>query len=271
MMPETHQYSVYLQGGKGIAFMAKGLSIMSLNLFTPSGTLVGSIGTVASDSTTRYGVLTTPSGISGYYTISIYGALGSYSFNCLTGYGTTSNTNLGYYRAGAAAYAQNHALSYNSDWPAYSADCANFVSQCLYTGYMPMLKGGGTDQYWYYTSASDRAPSWTGADFFMRHWTKVRLSSYNGRAYAVKIYSRDYILKNKATVGSSISIGDVVQYLDGETSHAYHTTIISQKTSNTEIKFCAHTSNRRNEDWFNYIQNGIGANEWIVVIKISNS
>lgn len=119
--------------------------------------------------------------------------------------------------------------------------------------------------------ASDRAPSWTGADFFMRHWTKVRLSSYNGRAYAVKIYSRDYILKNKATVGSSISIGDVVQYLDGETSHAYHTTIISQKTSNTEIKFCAHTSNRRNEDWFNYIQNGIGANEWIVVIKISNS
>lgn len=42
MMPETHQYSVYLQGGKGIAFMAKGLSIMSLNLFTPSGTLVGS-------------------------------------------------------------------------------------------------------------------------------------------------------------------------------------------------------------------------------------
>ena len=273
-MPETHQYSVYLQGGKGIAFMAGGSSIMSLGLYTPSGTLVGVISPVASGSGSRYGVLTTPSGTNGYYTIRINGACGDYTFNCLTGHGMASPTaNSGYYRAGAANYASSHALSPNANWPTYTADCANFVSQCLYEGGgMPMITGGTTDQYWHYTSASNRSPSWTGADFFMRHWTKVRQSSYNGRAATVRIYSKDYIINNKAAVGSLISIGDVVQYLRSGNSQAYHTTIISQKSSSTDIKFCAHTTNRKDENWFDYIaSSNILPTEWIIVIKISNS
>lgn len=274
MMPEIHQYSVYLQGGKGIAFMANGSSIISLGLYTPSGTLVGVISPVASGSGSRYGVLTTPSGTSGYYTIRVNGACGDYSFNCLTGFSVTASAvNSTYQRGGAAEYARRYALTPNANWPAYTADCANFVSQCLHEGGgMPMIKGGGTDKYWYYNSASDRAPSWTGADSFMRHWTKVRLSSYNGRAATVRIYSKDYIINNKAAVGSLISVGDVVQYLRGSNSNAYHTTIISQKASSTDIKFCAHTTNRKDENWFDYIaSSNISSTDWIIVIKISNS
>lgn len=253
--------------------MSSGSSIISLGLYTPSGTLVGSIGTMASGSTARYGVLNTPSGTSGYCTIRVNGACGDYTFNCMTGFSvTTSAVNSIYQRGGAAEYARRYALTPNANWPAYTADCANFVSQCLHEGGgMPMITGGTTDQYWHYTSASNRSPSWTGADFFMRHWTKVRQSSYNGRAATVRIYSKDYIINNKAAVGSLIGVGDVVQYLNGkEASRAYHTTIISQKLSTTEINFCAHTTNRKDEDWFNYIQNGISSDQWIVVTKISN-
>lgn len=261
--PETHSYTVYLQGNKGVAFMVYGAAISSVSVYAPNGSLVGNISKL-SNTSSFYGVLTTPNQ-SGNYTINVYGCCGTYYLNCLTGQGTTSNTNTAYNGSDAASYAKQYANSYNPDYPVFGADCANFVSQCVYDGGMPM-KVGSTDAYWYYNS-SGRSPSWAGADYFMRHWTKVRSSSYYGRAYEVRIYTPDYIVNNKSAFGSFLSIGDIVQVLDGSDSEAAHSIIISQKTNNTSIKYCAHTNDTLNGDIFTFIANQ-PKTRWVVAIRI---
>lgn len=267
--PETQEYTVYLQGNKGVAFMTYGAVVSYIKVLAPNGNLVGTILPITYTSTV-YGVITTPNQ-SGNYTIQVYGFGGTYYVNCLTGQGTTSNTNTAYNRADAASYARTYAENYNPNYPNYhdmGGDCTNFVSQCVYDGGMPM-RIGSTDAYWYYNS-SGRSPSWAGADYFMRHWTKVRSSSYYGRAYEVRIYTRDYILNNRATFGSFLSLGDIVQFLNASDSKARHSIIVSQKNNNTDIKYCAHSNNKKNEDIFSAISN-LDAKRWIVVIKIRNS
>ena len=268
--PETHSYTVYLQGNKGVAFMAYGAAISYMKVYAPNGSLVGTILPVTYTAT-LYGVLTTP-GQNGNYTIQVYGCCGTYYVNCLTGQGKTSNTNTAYNRSKAASYARTYAMSYNPNYPNYgypngNGDCTNFVSQCVYDGGMPM-KVGSTDAYWYYNS-SGRSPSWAGADYFMRHWTKVRSSSYYGRAYEVRIYTKDYIMNNKATFGSFLSIGDIVQVLNETDSKASHSIIVSEKTNNTTINYCAHSNNALNQNIFNFID-GQPETRWIVAIKIRN-
>lgn len=264
--PESQEYTVYLQGNKGVAFMTYGAAISYMKVYAPNGSLVGTILPVTYTST-LYGVLTTPSQ-NGNYTIQVYGMGGTYYLNCLTGQGTTSNTNTVYNRSDAAEYAQDYAKSYNPNYPNYNnmgGDCTNFVSQCVYDGGMPM-RVGSTDAYWYYNS-SGRSPSWAGADYFMRHWTKVRSSSYYGRAYEVRIYTPDYIINNKSAFGSFLSIGDIVQVLDGSNSEAAHSIIVSQKTNNTSIKYCAHTNDTLNGDIFTFIANQ-SKTRWVIAIRI---
>ena len=268
--PQIHSYTVYLQGNKGVAFMAYGAAISYMKVYAPNGSLVGTILPVTYTAT-LYGVLTTP-GQNGNYTIQVYGCCGTYYVNCLTGQGKTSNTNTAYNRSKAASYARTYAMSYNPNYPNYgypngNGDCTNFVSQCVYDGGMPM-KVGSTDAYWYYNS-SGRSPSWAGADYFMRHWTKVRSSSYYGRAYEVRIYTKDYIMNNKATFGSFLSIGDIVQVLNETDSKASHSIIVSEKTNNTTINYCAHSNNALNQNIFNFID-GQPETRWIVAIKIRN-
>lgn len=276
--PTTHVWTVYLQSSKGVVFSAWGSSVISLSVYAPNGAYVGAGSKVAYTSN-YFADLTTPAQ-TGYYSIYLMGSSGDYTLNCLTGDQQTTNTNTAYNRANAANYAIDWGDDMNipPDGPYgdYSqqmggGDCANFASQCVYAGGMPMISGGTTDAYWYYVSGSDRSPSWTGADFFLRHWTKVRSSGYFGKAYSVKIYSKQYLLNNKATIYSFISIGDIVQYLHDYDSQAYHTHIISQKLSNNVIKYCAHSSYAVNADWFTYVDQNIGNNCFIIVIKIRNS
>ena len=268
--PETHSYTVYLQGNKGVAFMTNGAAAAIMKVYAPNGSLVGTINRVGSTST-AYGVLTTPNQ-SGNYTIDVYSySSGTYYLNCLTGQGATSNTNTAYNGTKAAAYAKQYANGYNPAYPVFGADCTNFVSQCVYDGGMPMLVGG-TDAHWYIYNVNERSPSWAGADYFMRHWTKVRSSGYYGRAREVLIYSKDYILQNRNTVGNSIAVGDVVLYLNGVDSEAYHANIISTKYSmgSPMVFYCSHNNPALDYDWFACINNEIEPTEWIVVIKIRN-
>ena len=280
MYPETFEYSVSLPANQGVVFSAWGAgevtaTVQSLTVIAPNGTTTN-IPRV-NNTTNFYGVVNTT--VAGIYTIRVYGALGTYYVNCVSGYKQTSNTNSTYNRAAAAQYARQHAKSYNTAYPSWGADCTNYVSQCVYAGGMPKITASShsnaNDSHWYLTNATNYSPSWTGADWFMRHWAKVREYGnyvYNGRAYSVRIYTKDYVLNNKATVGSFISVGDVVHYLSASNSNAYHSTIISVKNSNTDIKFCAHSQNRKDEDFFTYISGvNIGIHEFIVVVKISNN
>lgn len=262
------EYTVYLQGNKQVAFFGQGAALSSMRVYKPSGALLGNVPTTP-NGVYKYGVLTT-SNEAGYYKISISGCCGVYYVNCLTGHGDLGNANTAYNRSEAAKYALRYYSTANSKYHEFEADCTNFVSQCVYAGGMPMIFGSGYDNHWYYTSASDYSPSWSGADFFMRHWTKVRLSSYNGRAYSVRIYTREYILQNRETVGSFISVGDVVHYLQSIDSKASHSQIFAEKVNNTTIKTCSHSDGFYYGDWFEYVKK-MDSNRWIVVVKIRNS
>ena len=269
--PETHTYTVYLQGNKGVAFMAGNAVISSVSVYAPNGSLVGNIPKL-SGTTKFYGVLTTPNQ-SGNYTISVYGFGGTYYLNCLTGQGTTANANTAYNSSDAVIYARQYAAegTHNPDFPTFSKDCTNFVSQCVYDGGMPMLVGD-TDAYWYLYNVNQRSPSWAGADYFMRHWAKVRSSGYYGRAREVRIYTKDYILQNRSAVGSFIRPGDIVQYLRPADSTAYHSHIISEKYNAASLMlfYCSHTTDTLNGDWFIYLNESVDPKAWVVVIRIGN-
>lgn len=72
-----------------------------------------------------------------------------------------------YNREKAVAYAHKWAFGRNPQFYDFSdigGDCTNFTSQCVYAGagVMNFTKTFG----WYYISVNDRAPSWTGVEYF---------------------------------------------------------------------------------------------------------
>ena len=80
---------------------------------------------------------------------------------------------LPYDRAAAVAYAHTWAYRRNPayfDFSTIGGDCTNFASQCIYAGagvmnYTPLYG-------WYYRSASDRTPSWTGVQYLYDFLTR---------------------------------------------------------------------------------------------------
>ncbi|MCI9562189.1 MAG: amidase, partial [Clostridia bacterium] len=73
---------------------------------------------------------------------------------------------LEYDRAAAYAYAKKWAYKRNPafyDFSEIGGDCTNFASQCIYAGAGIM---NYTPTYgWFYKSANDRTPSWTGVEY----------------------------------------------------------------------------------------------------------
>lgn len=68
-----------------------------------------------------------------------------------------------YYRDLAVSYAHQWAFRRNPrylDFSNLGGDCTNFISQCLLAGGFKM--NYTKDTGWYYNSAYDRAPAWTG-------------------------------------------------------------------------------------------------------------
>lgn len=84
---------------------------------------------------------------------------------------------LPYDRKSAVAYAHRWAFGRNPDFFDYEAlggDCTNFASQCLYagTGVMNFTPVFG----WYYIDANDKAPAWTGVEYFYNFLTRDQVS-----------------------------------------------------------------------------------------------
>lgn len=73
---------------------------------------------------------------------------------------------ISYNRYAAVDYARRWALQRNPayyDFEKIGGDCTNFASQCIYAGakVMNFTKVLG----WYYRSANDRTPSWSGVEY----------------------------------------------------------------------------------------------------------
>lgn len=79
-----------------------------------------------------------------------------------------------YNRQAAVQYAHRWAFDINPRYYNYEelgGDCTNFASQCLYAGtgimnYTPVYG-------WYYLSANDKSPAWTGVPYFFNFLTRT--------------------------------------------------------------------------------------------------
>ena len=80
---------------------------------------------------------------------------------------------LPYDREAAVTYAHTWAYRRNPafyDFSAIGGDCTNFASQCIYAGAGVM---NFTPTFgWFYRSANDRTPSWTGVQFLYDFLTR---------------------------------------------------------------------------------------------------
>ncbi len=117
-----------------------------------------------------------------------------------------------YHRAAAVAYAHRWAYGRNPayyDYEEIGGDCTNFASQCLYagTGVMNYTPTFG----WYYISPNQKAPAWTGVEYF-----------------------HNFIVRNKVSPGpfgelsdlAHMEVGDFVQLRFGGKEIFGHTPII---------------------------------------------
>lgn len=115
-----------------------------------------------------------------------------------------------YLRENALLYAQRFALSQNpvfGNFAGIGGNCTNFVSQCIYAG---SCKMNYTPTFgWYYISMEQRAPAWTGVEFFYNFITTNT---------GVGPFGKD-------ATPDEVEVGDVIQ-LARDADGYYHTLII---------------------------------------------
>ena len=142
-----------------------------------------------------------------------------------------------YDREKAVLYAERYAFSQNpifGDFREIGGNCTNFVSQCIYAGACKMnyTKTFG----WYYISLVERAPAWTGVDYFYNFMTQNQ---------GVGPYGKE-AQRDECEIGDAIQLGRIQ---DG----FYHTLIIVG-FENDDILVAAQTDNalRRPLSTYNY-------------------
>ncbi len=134
-----------------------------------------------------------------------------------------------YNRESAVAYARLWALGRNPafyDFSDLGGDCTNFASQCIFAGARVMNYTPETG--WFYITANDRTPSWTGVEFLY-----------------------DFLVNNRSVgpFGHEIAPaqalpGDIVQLGNSE-GDFYHTPVIV--ATYPEILVAAHSRDALNK------------------------
>lgn len=140
---------------------------------------------------------------------------------------------LPYQRDRAVEYARRWALSRNPlffDFTGRGGNCTSFVSQCIFAGCGIM---NYTPTYgWFYISAEQRAPAWTGVDEL--HDFLVGIPEFAEANGGTGPYATD------ASVSRTVELGDVIQ-LSNASGNYYHTLIITGFTDN-DVLVCAHSN-----------------------------
>ncbi len=132
---------------------------------------------------------------------------------------------LPYDRERAVRYARRWAMSRNplfANFTGLGGDCTNFVSQAVYAGscIMNLTPTFG----WYYISPEDRAPAWTGVEFFYNFMT----GNDGIGPYATE------------TGAGGLDLGDVIQLGNGD-GDWFHTLVVTGFQGN-EYLVCAHSA-----------------------------
>ncbi len=149
-----------------------------------------------------------------------------------------------YDRAAAVSYARQWALARNPkyyDFSRLGGDCTNFVSQCLYAGsrvmnYRPLFG-------WYYKSANERTPSWTGVPFLYNFLTRETGAGPIGEQVLME----------------QVQPGDISQFAN-EAGNFYHSQFIvsvGEQPALANILVCTHTSDSLDRPLLSYDYNKI--------------
>ncbi len=141
-----------------------------------------------------------------------------------------------YNRQLAVLYARKWALSRNPfyyNFDSLGGDCTNFASQCVYAGSLVM---NFAQNGWYYTTLNNRAPAWSGVEFFYDF-----LLNNNGRGPFASV-----VPLTNASVGDGL-------VLERQNGDKFHTLIIS-KIENGKVYVCSHTRDALDAplDYFNF-------------------
>lgn len=137
-----------------------------------------------------------------------------------------------YEREKALQYARRWALARNPlffNFTGVGGDCTNFVSQAVLAGSCVM--NFTPDFGWYYISPDDRAPAFTGVEFFWDFFTGAPdFISVNG---GVGPFGRE-------VERDDVMLGDVVQL--GRADGDYYHTLLVTAISGEEIFVSAHSN-----------------------------
>ncbi len=152
-----------------------------------------------------------------------------------------------YNRQRAVEYALRWALDRNPlfiDFTGIGGNCTNFVSQAVLAGSCTM--NYTPDYGWYYISPDDRAPAWSGVDFFYDFM--IGTSAFRERnggvgPFAVEV-SREMVQK-----------GDVVQ-LSNENGDWYHSLLVTEPDGD-ELLVSAQSDDARNRPLSSYNYAGV--------------
>ena len=136
-----------------------------------------------------------------------------------------------YNRQRAVTYARTWALDRNPlflNFTGRGGDCTNFASQCLLAGSCVM--DYTPDFGWYYINSANRAPAWTGVEYFYDFITEQ--PDFASENMGIGPFGREVRARE-------IQEGDFIQ-LANSTGDFYHTLIITGFEPN-DILICAHS------------------------------
>jgi hypothetical protein len=130
-----------------------------------------------------------------------------------------------YSGTGAAQYADKWATSRNSDYPSFSDDCTNFVSQALHSGggysYVGQSKSAKNDAYWWAAWKPNAGFSWSNSwsvanDSYIFQLDHIPGAVPEGTASGAA--TNDY-------TPDAVKTGDVLYYDWNSDGHMDHATI----------------------------------------------
>lgn len=152
---------------------------------------------------------------------------------------TPNNYYKNYNRSRALDYALTYFADYNPeypDWNSSGGDCANFASQCLHYGGIPMVgsKGNTNNESMWYSYGNTQnlknvSATWILANSFKNYWMQ------KSRYY--------YRYENYESAYNVAKVGDIIQLITSN-KVARHTYIVVGKDSNTkDLILACHSAN----------------------------
>ena len=137
-----------------------------------------------------------------------------------------------YDRGRAVAYARRWARGRNPlfyNFTGIGGDCTNFVSQCVLAGSCVM--NYTPDFGWYYRSVEDRAPAFTGVEYFWDFFTGV--PAFRAANGGIGPFGRE-------VPREEVALGDVVQL--GDRAGDYYHTLLVTALQEGEVYVSAHSN-----------------------------